>query len=116
MVVRHDHDVRSAGQLLEHLFAEQRVVDADVRAAVDHVREPDPVQLLGARVDQQQLDRQPGQDARELVADVPDPEQGDDGRDGERLEQQPDDTAAALAAVLGARVRVELHLADLRLG
>ena len=116
MIVRRDHDVRPPGQLLEHLLAEQRVADADVSGAVDHVREPDPVQLLGARVHQQQLDRQPGQDPGQLVADMPDPEQGDNGADRERLEQHPDGTAAALAAVLGVRVRVELQLARLRLG
>jgi len=57
VVVRHDHHVRAARQPLEYLLAEQRVVDTDVRGAVDHVREPDPVQLLGARVGQQQPDR-----------------------------------------------------------
>ena len=116
MVVRHDHDVRAARQLLEHLLAEQRVVDADVRGAVDHVREPDPVQLLRARVDEQQPDRQPGQDARQLVADVAQAEQRDDRPDRERFEQQADDAAAALAAVLVPRVRVELGLAHLRCG
>ena len=64
VVVGHDHHVRAAWQLLEHLLAEQRVVDADVGGAVDHIRQPDPVQLLGTRVDQHQPDRQPGQDAR----------------------------------------------------
>ena len=112
--MRHDHDVRAARQLLEHLLAEQRVVDADVRGAVDHVGQPDPVQLLRARVGQQQPDRQPGQDARQLVADVPEAEHGDDRPDRERLEQQADDAAAALAAVLGPGVRAELDLAHLR--
>ena len=84
--------------------------------AVDHVGQPDPVQLLGARVDQQQLDRQPGQDPGQLVADVPQAEQRDDRPDRERLEQQPDGAAAALAAMLVPHVRVELGLARLRRG
>ena len=90
--------------------------DGDLGGAVDHVREADPVQLLGARVHQQQLDGQPGQDPGQFVADVPDPEQGDDGPDRERFEQQPDYSAAALAAMLGVGVRVEPRLADLRFG
>ena len=114
MVVRHDHDVRTARQPLEHLLAEQRVVDADVRDAVDHVGQPDPVQLLGPRVGEQQPDRQPGHDARQFVADVPETEHGDDRPDRERFEQQADDAAAALAAVLGAGVRAEPGLAQLR--
>ena len=116
MIVRHDHDVRAARQPLEHVLAEQRVVDADVRDAVDHVGQPDPVQLLAARVGQQQPDRQPGQDARQLVADVPETEHCDDRPGRERFEQQADDAAAALAAVLGAGVRAEPGLAQLGFG
>ena len=76
-------------------------VHADVGGAGDHVRQPEPVQLLGRESTRQQPDSAAGTrcgPARSRRA--PRRRARSTGRGRERLEQQPDLAAAALAAVL----------------
>src|SRR5690606_1661750 len=79
------------------------VVDVDVRGAGD-VRESFGRQLPGAAVDEVERDRQPGEDPRALVADVPDPEDRARRARPHRLEEDGDLPAAALGAVDRGRV------------
>ena len=83
----------------------QRVVEAG---------QPVVGELVGPGVDQVQLEVVAGEDPRQLQPDVADAEDRHGGHHRERLEQQRHLTAAALPAVVGARLVGERD--DQRLG
>ena len=89
------------GHLAEHQLGHRRVVDVHPGDRVVEDAEPVVAELVGARVDEVQLDVVPGQDAGQLEADVADPEDRHRGHHGERFEQHLHLATAALLAVLG---------------
>jgi hypothetical protein len=116
VVVGHDQDVSVAGQLPQEKLAGHRLVHRDVRDPVGDVGQPEWVELLGPRVDEMQLELQPGQDPGQLVAHVAHPEHGDHGPRGQRLQQHLHHPAAALPPVLVAGVLAQAGLLGLRAG
>src|SRR5690606_8303900 len=72
------------------------------------------VELPGPRVDEVDGQRVPGEDACELQAHVPGPEDRDGRAGGQRLEQHGDLPAAALAPVAGGDAVVEREHEGLR--
>ena len=105
VVVGHDQRVGARRELAQDDLREQRdAVDVDVRHRVRQRRQPLVGQLLGAAVDQVQLDVVPGEDARQLEPDVANAEDRHGGHDGQRLEQHRDRSSATLNAVLVRRL------------
>ena len=93
--------------LAEDELGDRRVVDVHPgRRVVEHA-EPVVTQLVGAGVDQVELEVVTGEDAGELETDVADPEDRDRRHHRERFEQDLHLAAAALLAVLGRRLVVE---------
>ena len=75
-------------------------MDGDIGRSAGDVGQPELVELVGAGIDQVQLDLQPGQDPGQLVADMADAEDRDHRPGRQRFQQQRDLAAAALPAVL----------------
>ena len=101
-----DHELGQDGHLV-HVHVGDRVVEDGQSLGG---------QLLGARVDEVQLEVVPGEHPRELESDVADAEDRHRGHDQQRLEQQADLTATALHAVLERRLVRQRDLEDLRSG
>ena len=105
VVVGHHQHVRARRQLGEHQLGQHRHrVDVHGGDGVGQRAERLGVQVLGAGVDQVQVEVVAGQDAGQLEADVADAEDRHARHHGQRLEQHGDLAAAALHAVLDRRL------------
>src|SRR5690606_12492943 len=105
VVVGHDVDVGAGGQGLQHGLWGRCVVQVDAGDLAGELA--GAVELPGPRVDEVDGQRVPGEDACELQAHVPGPEDRDGRAGGQRLEQHGDLPAAALAPVAGGHAVVE---------
>ena len=85
------------------------MVDLDPGGGAGEDGQPLVGELVGAGVDEVQVEVVARQHAGQLEPDVADPEHGDRRDDGQGLEQEGDLAAAALPAVLGARLVAQAH-------
>ena len=113
VVVGHHQHVGARRQLGEHELGQHRHrVDVHGGDGIGQRAQRLGVQVLGAGVDQVQVEVVAGQDAGELEADVADAEDRHARHDGQRLEQHGDLAAAALHAVLDRAALSERWLSN----